>query len=228
MDALLSRAAVLYAERALDGVREAASTWFQAARADSSRVEGLIGAARAEIWLVDHEPEAAAREEAATLAVQAAQWCLRTAPQNPECSYYMGAALGVQARERQSTALDALPRIEQAFLKAAGADPGLDEAGPDRALALLYLRAPGWPAGPGDPDRGLERARKAVERKPEYPPNLMALAEALGATGEKEAAQHYYQQALERARSREAAGDPDAADWIREVESALAAGSSGP
>jgi tetratricopeptide (TPR) repeat protein len=227
VDSLLSRAGVLYAERALDGVREAAKTWFQAARADSSRIEGLIGAARAEIWLVDHEPEAAAREAAAVLGVQAAQWCLRIAPQNPECSYYMGAALGVQARERQTTALDALPRIEQAFLKAAETDPGLDDAGPDRALALLYLRAPGWPTGPGDPDRGLEHARKAVELRPEYPPNLLALAEALGATGDKEAARQHYSQALQLARSREAAGDPDAAEWIREADAALAAGSSG-
>jgi hypothetical protein len=221
VDALLSRADVLYAPRTLEGVRAAAETWLQAARSDPSRIEGLIGAAQAEVWLVDHEPEAAAREAAAALAVQAAQWCLRSAPESAGCSFWLGAALGVQAREKRSTALDALPRIEQAFLTAAGKEPELEDAGPDRALALLYLRAPGWPAGPGDPDRGLEHARKAMELKPGYPPNLLALAEALAATGDSAGSRRSYSEALELARSRSAAGDPDAAEWIREAEAAL-------
>lgn len=228
VESLLSQAGLLYATRALEGVREASAVYLQAARADASRIEGLVGATRAQVWLVDHEPEAAAREAAATLAVQSAQWCLRIAPEGAGCHYWLGAALGVQARERQSTALDALPRIEQAFLRAAGEDPGLDEAGPDRALALLYVRAPGWPTGPGDPDRGLEHARKAMMLKPDYPPNLLALAEALSATGDNGGARESYSRALELARGRSAAGDADAAEWIREAETALGERSSGP
>ncbi len=227
VDPLLSRADLLYASRTLEGVGQAADLWLQAARADSSRIEGLVGAARAEVWLADHDPTPEARQAAATLAVQAAQWCLRTAPGSAECHYWLGAGLGVQARERRSTALDALPRIEQEFIRAAEIDPGLDEGGPDRALALLYLRAPGWPTGPGDPDRGLEHARKAVERKPDYPPNLLALAEALSATGNAGGSRESYSQALELARSRGTRGDPDADEWIREAEKALA-GTGGP
>ena len=225
---LLSQADVLYAARTLESVRRAAETWLQAARTDSSRIEGLLGSARAQVWLSDHEQEPATREASATLAVQSAQWCLRVAPESAGCLYYLGAGLGVQAREKRSTALDALPRIEQAFLDAAGRDPELDEAGPDRALALLYLRAPGWPTGPGDPDRGLEHARKALELRPGYPPNLLALAEALTATGDAGGARESYSRALELARGRKAAGDPDAFEWIREAESALEAAPSGP
>lgn len=228
VETLLTQAGVLYATRTLEGVGKASEAYLQAARADASRIEGLIGATRAQVWLVDHEPEAAAREAAATLAVQSAQWCLRIAPESAGCHYWLGAALGVQARERQSTALDALPRIEQAFLLAAGKDPGLDEGGPDRALALLYVRAPGWPAGPGDPDRGLAHARKAMTLRPDYPPNLLALAEALHATGDTAGAGESYSRALELARSRSAAGDADAAEWVREAETALEKGSSGP
>jgi len=228
VETLLTQAGVLYATRTLEGVGKASEVYLQAARADASRIEGLVGAIRAQVWLVDHEPGAAVREAAATLAVQSAQWCLRIAPESAACHYWLGAAMGVQARERQSTALDALPRIEQAFLRAAGKDPGLDEAGPDRALALLYVRAPGWPTGPGDPDRGLEHARKAMLLKPDYPPNLLALAEALSATGDTDGSSKFYSRALELAKIRSAAGDADAVLWIREAETALGKVTSGP
>jgi len=228
VETLLTQAGVLYATRTLEGVGKASEVYLQAARADASRIGGLVGAIRAQVWLVDHEPEAAAREVAAALAVQSAQWCLRIDPESAGCHYWLGAALGVQAREKQSTALDALPRIEQAFLRAAGKEPGLDDAGPDRALALLYVRAPGWPTGPGDPDRGLKHARKAMMLEPDYPPNLLALAEALSATGDTRGARESYSRALELAKSRSAAGDAEAAEWIREAETALEKGSSGP
>ena len=38
------------------------------------------------------------------------------------------------------------------FHSAAEGDPTIEDGGPDRALALTYLRAPGWPTGPGAPD----------------------------------------------------------------------------
>ena len=220
VEPLLQRANLLYASRVPAEVREAGQLWLEAARADATRVEGLIGAARANVWLVDHEPDSAARHAAATRAVQAAQWCEKIAPASAACAYWLGAALGMQARERRSTALDALPRIEEAFKRAASGDPAQEEGGPDRALALLYLRAPGWPSGPGDPDLGLEHARKAVELRPDYPPNLLALAEGLDATGDEAGAREARQRALDAARRLQAAGDRDAPEWIREAEGA--------
>lgn len=218
---LLVQANLLYAARNLRDVREAASVWLEAARADSTRVEGLEGAARAYVWLTEHETDSAARQDAATQAVNAAQWCERIKPASASCIYWLGAALGVQAREKQSTALDALPRIQEAFKRAATADPMFEQAGPDRALALLYLRAPGWPTGPGDPDQGLQHARKAVELAPDYPPNDLALGEALIATEDRNGARGAYQRALEKARQLDALGEPDAGEWIRQAEDAL-------
>src|SRR5258707_13035150 len=107
----MRRAAALYLEAAADG----ASGW-----------QALAAAARTEIWLTDHESDAALRQEAATRAVQAAQWCGRIAPERTECVYWLGAGLGVQARERPSTGLSALPRIEASFKDAATRAPGLD------------------------------------------------------------------------------------------------------
>jgi tetratricopeptide (TPR) repeat protein len=220
VDSLLSMGRLLFARRTLATARQAARAFLQAAAADPARSEGTIEAARVQVWLADHELDAAGRQDAATLAVQAAQWCGRIAPALPACDYWLGAGLGVQARERPATGLSALPRITQAFKNAAAGDPSLDHSGPDRALALLYVRAPGWPAGPGDPDLGLEHARKAVDREPDYPPNLLALAEALAATGDGGGSRETYRRGLELARTL-AATDLDASEWIEEAGKAL-------
>ena len=221
VEALLARAEGSYAARTLEDVRRAASIWLEAARADDRRVEGLVGAVRAQVWIADHEAAAKARDEAATLAVQSAQWCGRISADNPACSFWLGAALGVQARERRATALDALPKIVEAFQRAADADPALEEAGPDRALAILYARAPGWPTGPGDPDLSLAHAKKAVELRPDFPPNQLALAEALRANGDREGSLKVYERSLELARDFAAKGDRDAQEWVQEAEEAL-------
>jgi tetratricopeptide (TPR) repeat protein len=114
--------------------------------------------------------------------------------------------------------VSALQRIREAFERAAGGDPTLEEAGPDRALALFYLRAPGWPSGPGDPELGLAHARKAIAVRPDYPPNLLALAEALLVAGDPAGARRALETALEMARRGAASGDPDAPEWTREAE----------
>jgi len=223
---LVAQADALFSERAPDAagvekVRLAARTWLRAASADGARVDSLIAAARAEVWLTDHEADVARREEAARAAVEAAQWCGRTAPSEPACDYWLGAALGVQARERPATGMSALPRIEAAFRRARDARPEIDEAGPDRALALIHLRAPGWPTGPGDPDLGLRHARQAMALRPDYPPNLLALGEALIKTGDGGGGRDAFQRAMTLARDRAADGDRDAPEWVEEAQRSL-------
>ncbi|HKB08245.1 MAG TPA: hypothetical protein VKF61_08215, partial [Candidatus Polarisedimenticolia bacterium] len=180
---LVSNAAALFAERDVEKAKQASQMFLRAAAAENAPIDALLGAVQAQIWLIEHEPEARAREEGARTAVEAAQWCGREAPLDPRCDYWLGAALGVQAREKPSTALSALPKIEALFRRAAEAQPTIDEGGPDRALALLYLRAPGWPSGPGDPDLGLRHARTAAQLRPDFPPNHLALGEALSTGG---------------------------------------------
>jgi tetratricopeptide (TPR) repeat protein len=220
--ALLSQAEALFAERDVEKAGTAARLFLRAATADGAPVEALLGAVRADVWLTDHASDPADRRRAAAAAAEAVQWCTRKAPGNPACYYWLGAALGVQARERPATGLSALPEIERAFQNALRANPGIDEAGPDRALALLYLRAPGWPTGPGDADAGLEHARAAVALRPGHPPNQLALAEALVATGDAEGGRAAYSRALDLARQLANAGERDAPEWVAEAESGLA------
>ena len=220
-ETLLADAERLLQQPDAPSMRAAAGSFLRAAAEGAGGSDALIGAVRAQVWLADHEEEAAARESAATSAVNAAQWCGRVEPASAACDYWLAVSLGLQARERRSTALDALPRIVELLERAAAAKPEIDEAGPHRVLALVLLRAPGWPSGPGDPERGLEEARRAVALRPDHPPNQLCLGEALEDAGEMEAGREAYRRAGILARERIEAGERDAPEWLEQAERAL-------
>ncbi len=143
--------------------------------------------------------------------------CDETAPSTPACDFALAIALGRQARDHPTTAHDGLARMVVLLKRATAAEPGLDHAGPDRVLALLLLRAPGWPLGPGDPEEGLVVARRAATRFPDFAPNQLALSEALAANGEPEPSREAARRALALAEAAAAAGEPEAAGWVREA-----------
>jgi hypothetical protein len=103
--------------------------------------------------------------------------------------------------------------------RAESIDPHYDDAGPARVQALILLRAPGWPLGPGDPAAGLDAARRAVTLEPRYPPNLLALAEALAKSGDAAAAQEAYSRARDAALASPDAADRD--DWLHQASEGL-------
>jgi len=221
-DALLRQGEASFARRPQKGAVEAARELFlAAARESETDVRGLLGAARTSAWLIEHEADGTRRERLATEAVQASQWCERRAPALVECRYRLALALGQQARERPSTADDALPRIVALLEQVAVAEPLLDDAGADRVLALTLLRAPGWPVGPGNADLALEHAQKADALVPDHPFNLLTLGEALAKTGSRDEAARVYQRA--EALARAATSDPDAAEWAVSAATARAA-----
>jgi hypothetical protein len=223
---LLERAQRLYDERSLPQVAEAAQLWLQAADADNSAIDGLVGAMRTFVWLADHASDPELREIAARRAVDAGQLCEQRAARSSECLYWMAISLGVQARERRSTGLDAVDQMIERLQAVIELDPGLDHGGPRRVLALVYLRAPSWPTGPGDPDLGLDEARRAVAQAPDYPPNLLCKAEALVATEDHEGGRREYQAAAKLAREWLDRGAPDAGEWLEEAERYLSRSAS--
>jgi tetratricopeptide (TPR) repeat protein len=219
VDTLLAEGEACFAQRPdREAVRAAQRAFLAAAQADETRVEGLLGLARASSWLIEHEPDSALRERLVAVAIEAAQWCGKRAPGRAACDYALAQALGQQARERPSTSRDGIEKMVEALQRVAAADPTLDRGGPDRVLALVYLRAPGWPLGPGDPEAGLASAGKAVARAPVHPPNQLVLAEALARNGRSRDARAAYERALALARECEAAGDPDAPEWVVDAE----------
>ena len=168
------------------------------------------------------EPSADARATLIEKAVDAGQRCVQAAPASADCDYALALALGVQARERPSTATQGLKTMVELLRKASAADPRLDHGGPARVLALVLLRTPGWPLGPGDPESGLTAAREAVGLFPDYAPNQLALSEALLSAGDQAGSRAAAARGLALARTAATAGEPDAGDWVRDGEALLA------
>jgi tetratricopeptide (TPR) repeat protein len=202
-------------------VESARDLFLRALAADEPPVEAFLGAARATAWLVQHDQDPGRRKDLATEGVQIAQLCRDRFPAEPECRYRLALALGQQARERPSTAVDGLDVMAGLLRDLTGDAPALDFAGADRVLALVLLRAPGWPTGPGDPDSGLDHAVAAAEAFPDYPPNQLVLGEALLAAGRVPEGRAAFERALALAEPLAARGEPEAPEWIAEARRAL-------
>ena len=213
-DDLMRDGDAAWANRARPGQAETAQTFYlHAAASDEHRVDGLIGAMRAISFRIEHEP-GVAKGELAKKEVDLGQWCQRRAPRDAECDYRLAIALGQFAREHSSAGMDAVRKMVDLLHRAIAAAPKLDRAGPQRVLALVLVRAPGWPVGPGDSDAGLVQARAAVTLFPDAADNQLALGEALVAAGARGEALAAYRKALALANAACAAGDPDGAGWV--------------
>jgi hypothetical protein len=167
----------------------------------------------------EHEPDARARSLLAEAARRDAEACIQEEPEAAACLFGRGVALGLEAKAHPTRATNLLSDMLATLARAEAADPYYDDAGPARVQALVLIRAPGWPLGPGDPEHGLAAALRAAALRPAYPPNLLALAEAqskMGAVGDARATYE---------RARDAAGklpeSADRADWLREAELGL-------
>lgn len=225
VDALLAEADAAWARRADPTLARRADQLYTAAAAVApARVEGLLGAMRAKAFIIEREPSAQARNELARAEVDEGQWCLRRAPGDAACSYALAIALGQFARENHRSAEDAMKRMVALLQDVIKRAPELDGAGPRRVLALLYLRAPGWPLGPGDPEAGLDEARAAMALAPERPDNELVLAEALAKNGQHDEARAAFTRALAAAERAQAAGDPDGSRWVAEARAGLGSG----
>jgi hypothetical protein len=195
--------------------------YLQAARAEPRNPESYAGAIRAKAFRLGREKDPAERARLAQRAVEIGQLCEENAQASPPCDYWLAAALGLQARERAATAHDALPHMVDLLRRAARGDPAVDRGGPHRLLALVLLRAPGWPLGPGDPEGALMEAQSAARIAPDHPPNQLALAEALRKNERSAEARAAYSEALRLATGAAFRDDPDAAGWADDASAAL-------
>jgi hypothetical protein len=182
-------------------------------------IETLAAAIATDAQRSDHEPDPQAREQLAADALSNAEACLAQQSRAVPCLYGHALALGLQARVHPTHAIELLNAMLSELTSAEAADADYDRAGPARVRALVLLRAPGWPLGPGDADSGLESARRAVMLQPDYPPNLLTLAEALAKTGDAPGAKETYTRARKAAEASTPTADRD--DWLREADEGL-------
>ncbi|MFT3698040.1 MAG: hypothetical protein QM831_33170 [Kofleriaceae bacterium] len=195
--------------------QKAQELYLDAAGADETRVDAVIGAMKAIAWRIEHEKvdKLALAEKEVSLG----QWCGKRAPGNAECDYRLAIAIGQQARERTATGKDAMDRMVALLKNASKKAPELDGGAPHRVLAIVYLRAPAWPMGPGDPEAALDEAKAAVTIK-STAENQLTLGEAYAANDQTDAAKQAYGKALGLARESK---DPDAGQWAKQAEEGL-------
>lgn len=187
--------------------------------AADSRIEALAGAVEADADQSEHEA-GDTRRATAERARSNAEECLARAPEAAACQYAQGLALGLAAREHPLHARTLLHDMLASLARAEATDPDYDAAGPARVQALVLLRAPGWPLGPGNVAEGLAAAQRAVMRHPEYPPNWLALAEAQAKSGSGGSAHESGRRAHDAALAFPASPRRDA--WLAEADSVLA------
>lgn len=203
-------------------IQNAQGLYLEAARVDGAPVEAFLGAARSTAWLIEHTDDGARRKELAVEGVQIGQWCQRLHPTVVECTYRLALAVGQQARERAATATDGLDVMVELLNQVIAEAPELDFAGGQRVLALVLVRAPGWPTGPGDPEFALEYAEAAVDAFPDYPPNQLVLGEVLLENDRRDEARERLELGIRLARTQPGADPPEADDWITQAEEVLA------
>ncbi|MGD1088903.1 MAG: hypothetical protein ABR955_09300 [Verrucomicrobiota bacterium] len=100
--------------------------------------------------------------------------------------YYLGMNLGQLARTRSLGALKIIREMESEFKTAAKLDNQFDYAGPERNLGLLYRDAPGWPVSVGSHRKAHDFLKRAATLAPDYPENLLNLAESYLKWNERE------------------------------------------
>jgi tetratricopeptide (TPR) repeat protein len=184
----------------------------------------LVAAVQRDADRIDHSQNAAERTQLLTTATASAQQCLAQAPDDGACHYVQAQVLGLQARERPLQAASLLKEMLTHLTRAEALDPGFDHAGPARLSAVVLLRAPGWPLGPGDPDAAVAAAQRAVARDPGYPPNLITLAQAQGKTDATDQSRATFEQArlaIQAWTAAPTAITTDPAQWQRDVEQGL-------
>ena len=179
----------------------------------------LAAAIAADASKSEHESDPQVRAALAAAAGRDADTCIAQAPREVACLFGRGVALGLEARAHPVHANATLNDMLASLAQAESVDATYADAGPARVQALVWIRAPGWPLGPGDPQRGLAAAQRAVALRAQYPPNWLALAEAQSKTEATAEARASYLHARDLAGA--LPDTPDRAKWLKQAEQGM-------
>ncbi len=133
---------------------------------------------------------------------------------DPASSYYYSINLGLAVADNIGAAWKNLKNLNRNIERAVSMDPDIDEGGPMRTLGYLLIRAPAWPTGIGDPERGLILLEQAATLYPKYPPNQIIRARGVWeAEEDEEVAMFHIREALDLLRTHDFGVRQDA--WKR-------------
>jgi len=187
---------LVLAEASFDpcGPAEAVNRSLAAADAALEREPGhpqaSLHAARAAAWLLEFDGglDQPARRDLAGRGVGYAETLLAADGEAVEAVFLAGALLGLQLETARVPGPVKLRKVHDRFRRAVEIDASHDHGAPLRALGTLLVKAPAWPAGPGDVDEGIELLEQAVTAHPDHPANHFFLGEALLAEGRRDEA----------------------------------------
>lgn len=145
---------------------------------DPNNVPAAWALGRACFWRAEFAVDDDARKALANEGIAVCRALTLHAPTAPEGHYYLAMNLGQLARTKWLEALGIVKELEQGLKLAAGMNPRLDHAGPDRCLGQLYRDAPGWPISLGSKSKARAHLLRAVELAPNYPENHLELIES--------------------------------------------------
>ncbi len=142
------------------------------------------------LHLAERETEPDKREKLAAEGVNLAEAAVAAGGDGDGAvHYFLAANLGLAVRDHLTLAINNLTRLESEMKKALALSPDIDSGGPMRLLGMLYVKAPAWPEGIGDRDKGKALLEQAVQKFPNYPLNHLFLAQAILAADDEGAAE---------------------------------------
>ena len=153
-----------------------------------------LHAARAAAWLLEFDAslDDATRRDLAGRGVGYAETALAANGETVETVLLCGALIGLKLEAARVPLPGKLGRVTDCFERAVELDPGFNDGAPRVALGTLLVKAPDWPAGPGDIERGIELLTRAVLKHRGHPANHYYYGEALLADGQREKAERVF------------------------------------
>lgn len=145
-----------------------------AIRADEYEV--LWEVARSCIWLGNYGTENK-RKDYVNQGLLYVNTAIKLKPNGEEGLFYHGALAGKLADLDFMYGADAVEIIQNRMLQLIESKSTFIYGGPDRVLAILYMRAPGWPLSVGDYDKALRHMQRALEIEPHWMENQLYMAE---------------------------------------------------
>jgi tetratricopeptide (TPR) repeat protein len=170
------RGAFLEETRTVKGVETSHERYKLALQIRSDDYVVLWEAARTAVWLGNYGPKDK-QDSYVRDGIRYANTAVKLKPEGEEGLFYDGVLAGKLAELDINYGPSGLEIIQQRMKQLIDLKSTYVYGGPDRVLAIVLMRAPGSPIGPGDWDLAEKHMKKALEIDPNWPENQLYMAE---------------------------------------------------
>lgn len=179
-----ARGAFLSDPRDVKTVELSAQKYKEALAIRADDYETLWESARSCMWLGYYGREAK-RQDYVQQGLEYANTAVKLKPRGEEGLFYHGALAGRLAELNFKYSADAIKIIESRMLELIENKSTFFYGGPDRVLAIVYMRAPGAPLSVGDYDKSLAHMQRALHIESHWLENQLYMAELEFRLGKK-------------------------------------------